>query len=110
MSKHTPGPWMLRKWKSKVGAHAVDATDPSDGKNFGVCDVWGINNDKVLCDISEANARLIADAPELLAALQQISRMVKWAKENQDSPKSSLSHFISFETIINAAIAKATGE
>lgn len=73
MSKHTPGPWILRKWKSEVGAHAVDATDPSDGQNFGVCDVWGINNDKVLCDISAANARLIAAAPELLEALRELA-------------------------------------
>jgi hypothetical protein len=47
---------------------------------------------------------------ELLEALQQVARMIKWAEDNTDSPKSALSHFIEFEPYIKEAIAKATGK
>lgn len=55
----------------------------------------------------EAVAHLFAAAPELLIALKQVARMIKWAEDNSDSPKSALSHFITSAPIINAAIAKA---
>ena len=63
MSKHTPGPWSIR-------------TDPSELRLFGIvasheyergerCSVW------VAREVSEENTRLIAAAPELLAACKK---------------------------------------
>lgn len=51
MSKHTPGPW------TASGPHA-DGAWLIDAGDFAVCDV----------PTGEANARLIAAAPDLLAA------------------------------------------
>lgn len=71
-SKHTPGPWMAGTDETTdEGGMPVRAIDPSDGLRFGVADVYGINIDVHHCDVSKANARLIAAAPELLEALQE---------------------------------------
>lgn len=72
MSKHTPGPWTkVDKWN--IAGH-------NDGKGgryvCSVCD-WStpttsyMEENKSLSLESSANARLIAAAPELLAALKQ---------------------------------------
>lgn len=64
MSKHTPGPWVA-----------------DNGEGYGEADIWRIqppigSNVKIvaemICDSAEAeaNARLIAAAPELLEALR----------------------------------------
>lgn len=75
MSKHTPGPW----------------------ETFKGQDGWGIVG---LCggyygELSEANARLIAAAPELLEALHGLLLFPNNPRENNKA---------------RAAIAKATGE
>lgn len=53
---HTPGPWHFGKY-----ADRVTATEDSDGRD-SICHVYGNQ---------QANARLIAAAPEMLNALQQ---------------------------------------
>lgn len=74
MAKHTPGPWTIEKHgRGENGGIAIDATDPVDGMDFEVCEVWGLHDDRVHCPISRANARLIAAAPELLEALWVIT-------------------------------------
>lgn len=99
MTKHTPGPWMLAE---KVeGKHTTTnmrrIRSEREGMEHGaVCEVYGI------ADGSEAhaNARLIAAAPGLLAALDMMER-----------------HFSRYDDTHNnlvleqarAAIAKATG-
>lgn len=58
MSGHTPGPWK------------IDATDDSvrDSNEHQICDFnWTDDVGR-----SQANARLIASAPELLAALRNL--------------------------------------
>lgn len=60
MSKHTPGPW-------KVGAASSAVYEPSnDARAIALMPTanWAI-------ETREANARLIAAAPELLAALRE---------------------------------------
>jgi hypothetical protein len=57
--------------------------------------------------VVEANAHLIAAAPDLLEMLQGVVRMIQWAKKNEDSPKSALSRFISSELVFTEAINKA---
>jgi hypothetical protein len=56
MSKHTPGPWVAEEYPVSPD-HTV----------WGVCD----GNGRLMTDIhTEADARLIAAAPELLQALR----------------------------------------
>jgi hypothetical protein len=62
---HTPGPWM---------ATDHDGMDPQDG--MPLTTVYAENGQRVAnvppCDEQEVNARLIAAAPELLAALKAL--------------------------------------
>lgn len=83
-TKHTPGPWFTAA-TSRIGhAYIVDA----DGFTIAEPSPMG-----------EANARLIAAAPELLAALQAI----------MDDPD-AVDHILHLDAVAaDAAIAKATG-
>ena len=56
MSKHTPGKW-------EVGEKCYDGIRIEVDKKCSVANVWGENN--------EANARLIAAAPDLLEACKK---------------------------------------
>ena len=67
MSEHTPGPWVLKPARSIVGGWAVWA-EYEPGKHCQVADIEPWPNDPDTAPESEANARLIAAAPELLAA------------------------------------------
>jgi hypothetical protein len=58
-SKHTPGPWRYQE-SSDAYTHIVRA-----GENYFICQLPQDTSGK-----AEANARLIAAAPDLLAALQ----------------------------------------
>jgi len=76
-AKHTPGPWFHRPEELHEGKHRVAGRCPSvytviDGKAFGIADALRIQvvppgRD----DIAEANARLIAAAPDLLEACRK---------------------------------------
>jgi len=102
MSKHTPGPWSIH-WGSSgnrcleihhektIVAHATDYS--IDGAE------------------RSANARLIAAAPELLAALEDSERIISFALNNgmimgRQHKHDAESHLDG----IRAAIAKARGE
>lgn len=86
MSKHTPGPWSFDGAINVAYAGYFSVGFP-DGSGF--C---------VPYDIGEANARLIAAAPDLLEALQVLANVT--AADN--SPKR-------IREIALAAIAKAEG-
>lgn len=71
MSKHTPGPWIVT---DDVSAHVIrGAEEPRKQGNVEfvfrdyVCSIWG--------GYHEADARLIAAAPELLEALEALIDM-----------------------------------
>ena len=73
MSKHTPGPWTLKKDRSPNGyPHGISAIDPTDELKFEVCAIFGQYNDRVATPMSAANARLIAAAPDLLEACEAL--------------------------------------
>jgi hypothetical protein len=110
MSKHTPGPWTCRKTKPEdLDGYTPAVTHWVDADNaLPVADVK-------LQSASEANARLIAASPDLLAALQvallQIERMTyeagrtgieaaKWGTTAQPPAETDM-------MAIRAAIAKA---
>lgn len=70
MSKHTPGPWVTSPEPN--GKEWVVDAGP-----WGICicaDAPGLGS-------AEANARLIAAAPELLEALQAVTRCLAWHEE-----------------------------
>lgn len=97
MSAHTPGPW--RK-----------ATNLQGHTNHVVADSYVtvcsfLTSVKSSCDRDdiEANARLIAAAPDLLAALQSIAETVVYAPEGGHEEVSDCVR------IAKQAIAKATG-
>ncbi len=89
-SKHTPGPW---RWWETVGGARV-AGHPADGSKNFVCDVLIPERDVSFMD----NARLIAAAPDLLAALQAIISHDRHLLPNPWRIEAAIS-----------AIAKATG-
>lgn len=81
--RHTPGPWIVRDYKTSIGSLHIDSASDSIVE--------------VLPDINgctKSNATLIASAPELLEALKKIA-MVCTDKYQAD--------------IIDKAIAKAAG-
>lgn len=108
MNQHTPGPWKVRK--DYAGAMAVVS------ETRFVARVGPLN-----IDHAEANARLIAAAPELLSAADQVAngshlddipnhddnslRMIASRIADPWAKRALLAH----ADRIDAAIAKATG-
>ena len=92
MSKHTPGPWRYKPHRVDCNYMLITCSDdPQEGDNLrGYC--------------GEANARLIAAAPELLEALQVI------VKSLSDQDDEGLIEHAEPMIAARAAIAKATGE
>jgi hypothetical protein len=60
MNKHTPAPWMAHKWELE------------NYKGVEVRDIQGNPICALANNNAEANAKLIAAAPELLEALQNV--------------------------------------
>jgi len=94
VNKHTPGPWKAKKW---VG------TDPYDDPDRPFVEVgnvhWSPKNWKPAAAIKQtANARLIAAAPNLLSALEEVFTVM-----NDDMP-------VGLRKVCYEAIAKAKGE
>lgn len=101
--KHTPGPWHVASvgHGSRYGAYQVDA--------------WALRERSILrgdmpgdaCAEREANARLIAAAPDLLAVAKAIAGLSCMAPE-----MTAVDYDAAFSMIVSdasAAIAKAEG-
>lgn len=107
MSKHTDGPWALSGGVnlvgdpySKLGQHALYCARVSHPDFIGdICTVQSADHvdEGITRKVAEANARLIASAPDMLEALQNL--------ENDDG--SIPAHAWA---MVQAAIKKATGE
>lgn len=93
----TPGDWRVYRDNEGATNIAYVRGDSHDGNFDGeVCVLYGQDN--------EANARLIAAAPELLDALQELSDLVDAICDHEYEPDT-------FTTQpARAAIAKALGE
>lgn len=89
-AKHTPGPWTTGR--------AINTVDI--GKFSFICP-FGANSADQVAEI-KANARLISAAPDLLAALEAIVKMI--------SPYSGQGRMDTEISAAHAAIAKAKGE
>ncbi len=105
---HTPGPWHLGPWGAWAD-HAIVVLDAHDEQIANTADLlksW---------PECEANARLIAAAPELLAALAETRAVLalvlmraRGSDWNADPLRLTLTTGDAF-TRIDAAIAKAEG-
>jgi len=103
-NKHTPGPWFVERLESTEGDFSVSTNpDPAALKCYTAVTVGGLSDGS-----EEANANLIAAAPDLLAALRALFDDYKrladsgdagnWRLEDLDEGKQAL-----------AALAKAEG-
>ena len=98
MSKHTPGPWLINRESEDVieGKLSIESVNAETQLSYFIAQVDG-------CKSQEANARLIAAAPDLLEALDDAmdmlgSRLIKDTFGYEWHEKAS------------AAIAKAKGD
>lgn len=99
MSKHTPAPWNIQiDWEDRYPICIIDPTTTNHPQ--GALHICNVNPN--LSDESQANARLIAAAPELLAALEALENTASNTFHN--NPK--LAEVIQ---AARAAIAKAQG-
>ena len=102
MSKHTPGPWLMRE-----SATHVTVTNARGDAVF--------HDDKRIPGVM-ANARLIAAAPDLLEALQWYeAKAVQMGRAAIDQDSKLLLELmkeiaVEYGAQARAAIAKATGE
>lgn len=79
---HTPGPWEYSLELQKDGSGEAFYLE-SNGSNFmGACSCC---NGTHIDGDAEANARLIAAAPDLLAALQGAEFLIRVSAENSGS-------------------------
>lgn len=98
MSKHTPGPWLVQ-----AGNEWADGIVTLEGHNEnGTPMYWTVASYNRRRDESDANARLIASAPELLAALKRLIATGLDEREYHEF-MSNPAHYA------RAAIAKAEG-
>lgn len=98
MSKHTPGPWQT----DRNNVHAAQIATIHHCLNNDWVEVWSPEAFAASEETQEANARLIAAAPELLDALIRLYNSHSLSKP-PGSPKSDS------QKQAEAAIAKATG-
>jgi hypothetical protein len=78
MSKHTPGPWKLEHDELHYGSLSIVVAGEKSNKFPGyqmLVNVGGFAG----VDEQEANASLIASAPELLGALKEIVELADFA-------------------------------
>jgi hypothetical protein len=94
---HTPGPWMVTTGRESVYALMNDPDRPSVQINRFHANIQG-----AFCprEEKEANARLIAAAPELFNALTEIVADLQFSKVQQH---------INLVKLARAALAKAKG-
>lgn len=102
-AKHTPGPWTARAFSSVVGCPIT--AQPDRTKNtINLAGVYGSQHDSDAerrAEI-EANARLIAAAPDLLSAARRALAVLRATGESV-RPKNALG-------ALHDAIVKASGE
>jgi len=102
-TKHTPGPWAINNPDHEnfvtIGSSSVR----------NIADVWAINGDCTE-DERDANACLIAAAPELLEAAKLV---LAWYEAEDDHSNTNFYQRMEMcrtsEAALRSAIAKATG-
>ncbi len=106
MSKHTPGPWYATGKLTRYVEARIDGGLIQEVAACGPTKADGGYGPQ-----QEANARLIAAAPDLLEALKELSRsFIGTYSDDQRSDDEINNHREHWERMARAAIAKATGE
>lgn len=108
MLKHTPGPWHFHKKESEA-AFRIDAKGDEWQE---LATVYQVPPYTHLMEQGEANARLIAAAPEMLDALKLARAHVQWrvsCEFNAGAPPTGTKAHAAL-VALDAAIAKAEGE
>ena len=100
-TKHTPGPWRVST------ANPLQVNTDKGGDSVGVAESQKYNAPNTFCDPNEAeaNAKLIAAAPELLEALDGLLLTVGMTAFKHEGQRAVLQEACD---IARAAIAKAT--
>ena len=102
-TKHTPGPWMVHTYDVNLGPYNKALDVGTSGR--AVAKVIGEFENPKVGDQARANARLIAAAPELLEALEAVTRRLEHVLH-----KNGISALPTDIKNARAAIAKARGE
>ena len=88
--KHTPGPWVVGPVDDTVVTHLG-----KDGRRYEIAQIDGDYNSPDEWPVMEANARLIATAPDLLRELIDIHRLLcEVAPEYAESPMAVSARYI----------------
>lgn len=99
MIKHTPGPWVLRTTESHVH------NEPGRLRYIGKAEIWTSGPKGEFQDqIDEADGRLIAAAPDLLDACEDVAS----DGDRVFDDRNILVQRIHFDRLL-AAVARATG-
>lgn len=119
MSKeHTPTPWVAIWNEYIIPAGHVDrriggsTNKAEDMEHFAhvVCRI-DRNSNRFSAEHANSNAAFIVKAvnshERLCTLASALLRSIEWAKDNEDSPKSSLSHFVNLEEECIAVLAEA---
>lgn len=101
-AKHTPGPWMVQMRRGSLGTRGhIAVLGPDFGSGHGdVVRTMGTT------EREEANARLIAAAPELLAAVKEARTLLEMNNARRDM---MTDRERALWNTIRAAVAKAEG-
>jgi hypothetical protein len=105
MSAHTPGPWSVERKTTSAGY--VWKVGP-----FQACiyrDYGGVCNPRLPHDEAEANARLIAAAPDLLEAARHAADEIMSQVPTISPRYETRVYWSQVAGVLRAAIAKAAG-
>ena len=79
MSEHTKGPWII-EGENRHGGRFIRTPDDSRGYHVAICDTYDVEMRHDQAGETEANARLIAAAPDMLAALRDLTESCACAR------------------------------
>lgn len=111
-SKHTPGPWNRTPTQGGEPGLIIESIDSPDGHIVATAlrslqtGVAAVGTDWRTKEEAEANARLIAAAPDLLLALKAV---LGWGLADPSQMQADAGHPGDIERQARAAIARAEG-
>lgn len=107
-TKHTPGPWYYSEEKQNTFGEVIIRRiyHKRNGYNVEIC-LNSVVADKIQAEEREANARLIAAAPDLLAASEMRAEAIDQRIAGNIGKSDEL--FVRADIAMYAALAKAKG-